>query len=151
VPAVPRGDLRSQLRREPHRDEQDSARFAGLVDRDDVRVVDRGRGLRLAHEPQPERLVARQRRGHDLQGHEPAEADVAGLVDHGHATRADLPFEQVSRNLRTRSKDGLRAAPARKRVLIHRYLHHWLSPVSMVPSAGCHRGQNADIQLIKDV
>jgi hypothetical protein len=53
----------------PHRDEQHAAGLAGLVDRDDVRVVHGRRHPRLADEPLPERLIRSQRRGHDLQRH----------------------------------------------------------------------------------
>ena len=47
---------------EAHRDEQEVAVVAGLVDRDHVRVVERRRDPRLALEPRAELLVARELR-----------------------------------------------------------------------------------------
>ena len=50
-----------------HRDEQVVAVLPGLVDRDDVRVVDRGEPLGLVHEPPTERIVRREFRREDLE------------------------------------------------------------------------------------
>ena len=85
-----------------HRDEQHAACLARLVDGDDVRVIDRGRGPRLAEEPAPELLVGRQRRGQDLQRHRPVKPLVEGAEDDGHPARADLFLKAVPGDPRSR-------------------------------------------------
>ena len=80
----------------PHRDEQHAARLAGLEDRDDVRVIDRGGGPRLADESLPERVVGGQRRRQDLQRDRPVEPLVVRAEHHGHAALADLLLEQIA-------------------------------------------------------
>jgi len=55
------------------------------VDGDHVRVLDRGRGLRLLLEPGPKLLVARQFRGDQLQRDGALEAQLGRPVDHSHA------------------------------------------------------------------
>jgi len=87
---------------QPHRDEQRVPGLAGLVDRDDVRVIDSGRGPRLGDEPQPELLVGGQRRGEHLQRDHPAKPLVAGPVDNGHAARAERLFHPVPGHKRPR-------------------------------------------------
>ena len=81
---------------EAHRDEQHLPGLAGLVDRDDVRVVHGCRRPRLPDEALPEHVVGAHRGGHDLQRHEPVQALVARAEDNGHPARADLLLEPVS-------------------------------------------------------
>ena len=50
-----------------HRDEQAPVDLAGLVDRDDVRVVEAGREPRLPQQPLAEALVLRESRGQHLE------------------------------------------------------------------------------------
>ncbi len=57
--------------------------LAGLVDRDHVRVVERGGETRLAQEARPEALVLGELRGDQLQRHRPLQRQVGGPVDHG--------------------------------------------------------------------
>ena len=63
--------------------------LAGVVDRDDRGVVQRGRGLRLAAEPGLERGVAGQVGAQDLDGHGATEPGVVADVHLGHAAAAD--------------------------------------------------------------
>ena len=86
---------------EAHGDVQHAVALPGGEDRDDVRMVHRGRGPRLTDEPLTERLVRAQRRGQQLQRHVPAQLDVAGTVNEGHAALADLLLEPVAGHLRT--------------------------------------------------
>jgi hypothetical protein len=98
-----------------HRDEQHAARLAGLVQRDDVRVIDGGGGLGLPVEPLPERLVGGQRRSQDLERDDAAELFVAGTEDRRHPAVPDLLFEQVPADPRARCK----AACAHRCFLAH--------------------------------
>jgi hypothetical protein len=86
---------------EAHRDVQHAVALPGGEDRDDVRMVHGGRGPRLADEPLTERLVRSQHGRQQLQGHVPAQLDVAGTVNQRHATLADLLLEPVTGHLRT--------------------------------------------------
>jgi hypothetical protein len=79
-----------------HRDEQPPVGFAGLVDRDHVRVVDRGQHARLALEAGSEALVGRQLRRDDLQRHRPVERDLRRAVDGAHAALAGHPLDAVA-------------------------------------------------------
>ena len=78
--------------------------LAGVVDRDDRRVVQRRGVLRLAAEPGLEGRVAGQVGAQHLDRHVPAEAQVAATVHLGHAAEAEgVPdlvaiAEQVSRH-----------------------------------------------------
>jgi hypothetical protein len=98
-----------------HRDEQDAARLAGLVQRDDVRVIDGGGGLGLPVEPLPERLVGGQRRSQDLERDDPAELLVASTEYRRHPAVPDLLLEQVPADPRARCK----AASAHRCFLAH--------------------------------
>ena len=80
-----------------HGDKEGAVGLAGLVDRDDVRVVNRGRRPRLADEPLPEPGVLGQRRGEQLQRDPPSQPLVGGPVDHGHPAQADLLLQQIPR------------------------------------------------------
>ncbi len=82
-----------------HGDEQHAVAVAGREDRDDVRVVHRGRGPRFADEPLPERLVPAQHGRQQLQGDVAAQLDVAGAVDQRHAAPADLLLQPVTGHL----------------------------------------------------
>src|SRR4051794_29132883 len=81
-----------------HGDEEQTLLLPSVVDRDDIRVVDRGGRLALSFKAGPEPRVARELRGKDLQGHGTAERHVCGPVDHAHAPTAgdgrdDVPGE----------------------------------------------------------
>ena len=70
---------------EAHRDEQPVAVLAGLVHRDHVRVVERRRDPRLAREPRPEGVVAREVRRDQLERDRAIEGDLSRPVYDAHA------------------------------------------------------------------
>jgi hypothetical protein len=73
--------------------------LARVVDRDDVRVLERRRRLRLRQEARPEVLVPRELRDDQLEGHGPLQAAVVGAVDDAHPAAADKLLEPVAENL----------------------------------------------------
>ena len=83
----------------PHREIQHPADLADLIDRDDVRVIDRRRRLRLVQEPLPELLIGGQRRRQQLQGHPPVQPLIIGAEHYRHPARAYLAFQPVPRHL----------------------------------------------------
>ncbi len=70
--------------------------LAGVVDRDDRGVVQRGRGLRLAPEAGLELRVAGEVGAQQLDGDVAAQAHVAAAVDLGHAAVAEHGPELVA-------------------------------------------------------
>ena len=84
---------------EAHRDVQLAGDLAGVVDGDDVRVVDRGGQPRLAQEALAEALVLGELGGEDLQRHRPLECEVVGAVDDAHPAAADQRFQPVAGKL----------------------------------------------------
>ena len=68
----------------------DAALAADGVDRDDVRVVQRGRRPRLVVEALQLPRVHRRRERQHLQGHAPAQRHLLRLVHHAHAAAAHL-------------------------------------------------------------
>jgi hypothetical protein len=84
--------------------------LAGVIDRDDVRVVDGRGGLRLLDEPLPDRLVPRQRRGQHLERDPPVQPLVAGQENHSHSAGANLFLQAVSSNNGTRLETGRKTA-----------------------------------------
>src|SRR3954453_3886395 len=89
----------------PHGDVEHAVDFAGLVDRDDIRVVEGGSVARLPEEPIAERIVFTQLRVHELQRNPPAETEMLSAVDDAHATTADQAFQTVARELLTDTGD----------------------------------------------
>jgi hypothetical protein len=83
-----------------HGDEQDAPGRPGLVDRDDVGMVERGGQLRLAQEALPERLVLRQPDGQQLQRDPPLEPQILRQVDDAHAAQAQRRLDPVTGQLR---------------------------------------------------
>ena len=81
-----------------HRDEQAVIRLAGLVDRDHVRVVERGREPRLAQHPIAESVVLGVPLDEELQSDTPLEPWVAGTVDLAHSPAPDQLFDLVPGN-----------------------------------------------------
>ena len=81
-----------------HRDEVAVACLRDLVDRDDVRVVQRRGRLRFLNEASPLLLglsLASVVRGQELQRGAPVQQDVAGLVDHAHSAFPELFLDFV--------------------------------------------------------
>src|SRR3954463_72095 len=68
-----------------HRDVQGALVLARVVDRDDVRVVDRRRQARLADEALTESRVLGELRGDELEGDRTVEVELDGPVDDAHA------------------------------------------------------------------
>ena len=80
--------------------------LAGLVDLDDVGVLELGDRFRFGLEPgQPGRPGVRPGQDH-LEGDEPAEALVAGLVDDPHAAPAEFRQDVVARYGRPLGQEG---------------------------------------------
>jgi hypothetical protein len=75
---------------EAHGEEMAAVVLAHLVDGDDVRVVERGRRLRLVAEAMDGGLVGEPGAQDHLERHGAAEARVARLVDDAHAAAAEL-------------------------------------------------------------
>ena len=108
-------DPRGAVRREPalgvdqrpqiltlhvaHDDEQQAVDLVGLVDRDDMAVIDRGGHARLALEAGAELDVRRQRRGDHLQRDRAREAQLCGPVDDAHAAVPDQLLDAVTTEL----------------------------------------------------
>ena len=69
---------------------------AGVVNRNNHRMIQRGRRLRLAAEAVLERRVAGQIAAQHLDGDVAVEPDVAGPVDLGHAAVAEHLAEPVA-------------------------------------------------------
>ena len=79
-----------------HRDVVGALRLAAVEDRDDVRVVEARRALRLAAEALDELLVGGVPLVQQLQRDLPAELLVLGEVDVGHPARAELALDHVA-------------------------------------------------------
>ena len=79
-----------------------SVLLAGVMDRDQVRMLHRRRQPALAAEPQRVGVVAGELRGEDLERPDPIEGEMAGAVDDPHAAAADLGLDQVTGELRAR-------------------------------------------------
>jgi len=81
---------------EAHGQVQQAVRFAGVVDRNDVGMLERSGELRFADEPIPEPLVLRELGGEDLEGRPTPEAQVLREIDHPHATAPDHRIDAVA-------------------------------------------------------
>ena len=95
-----------------HRQEGVAVMDPHLVDLHDVGVLDAGGQLRLAAEPLPLGF-RREAAGQDhLQGHQPPEAAMPGLVDHPHPAPSDLAEDGVLAHVpgRRRARRGLALA-----------------------------------------
>ena len=82
-----------------HGDEEDVLGRPGLVDRDDVRMVDRRSQLRLAQEAVAERLVLGEARSEQLERDLPLEPQILGQVDDAHAAQAQQRLDPVAGEL----------------------------------------------------
>jgi hypothetical protein len=78
-----------------HHDEQPPVGVADFVDLADERMVQRGRGKRLAPEPLARDGIPFRRRREDLDGHASFEAAVLGEEDLAHATGADRRHDAI--------------------------------------------------------
>ena len=82
-----------------HGDEEDVLGRPGLVDRDDVRMVDRRGQLRLAQEAVTERLVLGEARSQQLERDLPLEPQILGQVDDAHAAQAQQRLDPIAGEL----------------------------------------------------
>ena len=82
-----------------HGDEKQAVGLAGLVDGDDVRVVDRGCELGLFEKPLAEGLVLGKARSQELQRHLSLQPQILGQVDDAHASSAEQGLDPVAGKL----------------------------------------------------
>ena len=78
-----------------HGDEEEVFGRPRLVDRDDVRMVDRRSQLRLPQEAVAKRLILRKTGREQLQRHPPLEPQVLGQVDDAHPAEAQHRLDPV--------------------------------------------------------
>jgi hypothetical protein len=90
---------RAQVRagHEPHRDVEDPVLLPGRMDREHVRVIERGRELGLGHEPAPEPLVLREVLRQHLQRDRAIERQIGRAIDDAHPTAADTAVDAIAR------------------------------------------------------
>ena len=86
-----------------HGDVEDPVGFAGVEDRDDVRVVEARCELGLAQEALAEPRVVGELGREQLERRPSLQADLLGQVDDAHAAPADQPLDPVAREDRYRS------------------------------------------------
>ena len=82
-----------------HGDEEEVLGRPGLVDRDDVRMVDRRGQLRLAQEAVTERFVLGEAGGKQLERDLPLEPQILGQVDDAHAAPAQQRLDPIAGEL----------------------------------------------------
>ncbi len=82
-----------------HGDEEEVFGRPSLVDRDDVRMVDRRGQLRLAEEAVTERFVLGEAGGQQLERNSPLEPQILGQVDDAHAAPAQQRLDPVAGEL----------------------------------------------------
>ena len=79
----------------PHRQVQPTFRLPGVMDGDDVRVLERHRELGLAGEARAVAPIPRERRRHHLERDPAAQPHVVGQVDDAHSALADRLLDPV--------------------------------------------------------
>ena len=89
---------------ELHREVEHPVDLAGVVDGDDVRVLERGGDPRLAREALAEALGLGEVGRDDLDGGAALEVQVLRAVDHAHAAAADPLLDPVSRDDRAEAR-----------------------------------------------
>ena len=78
-----------------HRDVEAAVGIAGLVDRNHIRVIERGGELGLGQEPLAEALVLGQGGREQLQGDVALQAQVLGQVDDAHSSAPEDGFDPI--------------------------------------------------------
>ncbi len=81
---------------QPHRDDQLAVLLAGVVDGDDVGVVEAGGEAGLAQEALAEGLVVGEVAGDHLQRHRSVERQVGGPVDDAHPAARDQRVDSIA-------------------------------------------------------
>jgi hypothetical protein len=89
---------------EPHDEEQHPFGLPGVVDRQDVGVVERGRQPGLTQEPLAEVLVGRELRRQHLQRDAAPQMDVFGRIDDALTTATQFGFDPVVAEQRAGAK-----------------------------------------------
>jgi hypothetical protein len=109
-PAIerPRGEPRSKVGAldQAHGDEEHPIGLVGLVDGQDVGVVDGGRHLRLAQEPGAGLGIVAELGRDDLERHLAAQAGLLGEVDDAHPATADDGLDPVRSELGAEARVG---------------------------------------------
>ena len=82
-----------------HGDEEEVLGRPSLVDRDDVRMVDRRGQLRLAQEAATERFVLGESGSEQLERNPPLEPQILGHVDDAHAAPAEQRLDPITGEL----------------------------------------------------
>ena len=82
-----------------HSDEEDVLGRPSLIDRDDVRMIDRRGELRFAQEAVPERLVLGESGSQQLERNPPLEPQILGQVDDAHAAQAEQRHDPIAGEL----------------------------------------------------
>ena len=82
-----------------HREVEATVDVAGVVDRHNVRVLERHGELRLAREALAEALIQRQLGRHQLQRDRPFQPQVEGAVDDAHPAAADQLVDPIADEL----------------------------------------------------
>ena len=119
-----------------HRDEQDAVDLAGLVDGQDVGVVDGCRHLRLALESGAVIEVVRQGGRQDLECHAALESALLRAIHDAHATTTDDGLDAIGPEVGADARVGTRRRHGRNAV---RSWNHRRRPVE-VPIAPGSRG-----------
>ena len=99
APSARRSALQVRSLDEAHREVEAAVDVARVVDRHDVRVLERHGELRLAREALAEALVERQLGRHQLQRDRPLQPQVVGAVDDAHPTAADQLVDPIADEL----------------------------------------------------
>ena len=126
-----------------HGDVVVAVRLVGLVDRDDVRVVDASGHARFAYKALAEALVLRELGREQLERHLPAEVHVLGAVDDAHAATPYVVLDPV----RTEVRSNLHLRHHVSRVTCVRPSEPApASPVSLLLPTDPRRGSGAPIR-----
>jgi hypothetical protein len=78
-----------------HRDEGSPLDLVDFVDRADLRVIERGSGLRFALKTGERLRIAGNILWHELESNEAVQADILSLVHHAHPTTTQLLDDAV--------------------------------------------------------
>ena len=82
---------------ERHHEVREPLQFSDVVDRNDVRVRQLRRHLRLARKARADRWIVGQLRRKDLDGHGSVEPPIARPIYHGHSAAPNLPIDFILR------------------------------------------------------
>ena len=92
---------------EPHREVEHALGLSGVIDRDDVRVIERRGRPTAAHEPLAERIVLGQGGVQDLQRDLTSQAEVTSQVDDRHRAAPEDRLDAMTGKLGAHPRIGL--------------------------------------------